>query len=410
MNREFDDEALGELEVVIPNLNWRYSGGTAVNRTIAPLIAKRWRAAWLGPDRPEGIEGLSLGDLMRLRFRPPSHRKVRIWHARRNVEMLGRAFPQPFRLPVRADLQFGLPAPDTPGSPTFLIARMDAVIATSEMAAQYLSSPGDRDPSRHRRRSLFPARRPARGLRRDQPAGKYGIGTIRPGPATEGNRSVRRGDVPAPAAISRFLGGRDRAYDRRQPAVPGGLEAAGRRRRASTERIRFLGELPIEEVPRWYQRISIYVFASRVEGFGLTMLEAMAAGDAVVAARAGAAEMVITDGDDGVLAPVGDADALVSRARAADARSRTHRGDGAARAGKGRRRFQPRPGGRRDQRRLPPDLGRAKALKSAQSHHVGHVILHPLSSTVPATSAPLTTLVTLKRSSGSSPLAWAVPT
>ena len=39
MNREFDDDALDALEVVIPNLNWRYSGGTAVNRTIAPLIA-----------------------------------------------------------------------------------------------------------------------------------------------------------------------------------------------------------------------------------------------------------------------------------------------------------------------------------------------------------------------------------
>ena len=42
------------------------------------------------------------------------------------------------------------------------------------------------------------------------------------------------------------------------------------------------------------------------------MLKAMAAGDAVVAARAGAAEMVITDGDDGVLAPVDDADALAA--------------------------------------------------------------------------------------------------
>ena len=54
MRRQFDDKALDALEVVIPNLNWRYSGGTAVNRTIAPLIAKRWRAAWLGPDRPRG--------------------------------------------------------------------------------------------------------------------------------------------------------------------------------------------------------------------------------------------------------------------------------------------------------------------------------------------------------------------
>jgi mannosyltransferase len=78
------------------------------------------------------------------------------------------------------------------------------------------------------------------------------------------------------------------------------------------DRIRFLGELPIEEVPLWYQRISIYVFASRVEGFGLTMLEAMAAGNAVVATRAGAAEIVITDGENGVLAPTGDVSALAA--------------------------------------------------------------------------------------------------
>jgi len=78
------------------------------------------------------------------------------------------------------------------------------------------------------------------------------------------------------------------------------------------KRVHFLGELPIEEVPLWYQRISIYVFASRVEGFGLTMLEAMAAGDAVVAARAGAAETVIADGDTGALAPIDDVEALVA--------------------------------------------------------------------------------------------------
>ena len=79
-----------------------------------------------------------------------------------------------------------------------------------------------------------------------------------------------------------------------------------------SERIRFLGELPIEEVPHWYRRISIYVFASRVEGFGLTLLEAMAAGDAVVASRAGAAETIIADGDFGVLAPIDDVEGLVA--------------------------------------------------------------------------------------------------
>jgi mannosyltransferase len=83
------------------------------------------------------------------------------------------------------------------------------------------------------------------------------------------------------------------------------VDAAGLARR-----IRFLGDLPVGEVPLWYQRISIYAFTSRTEGFGLTLLEAMSAGAAVVAARAGAAEKVVADGNTGILVPPGDAEAL----------------------------------------------------------------------------------------------------
>ncbi len=63
---------------------------------------------------------------------------------------------------------------------------------------------------------------------------------------------------------------------------------------------------------RWYQRLTIYAFTSRNEGFGLTLIEAMAAGSALVAARAGAAALVVEDGSTGVLIPTGDADALAA--------------------------------------------------------------------------------------------------
>jgi mannosyltransferase len=78
------------------------------------------------------------------------------------------------------------------------------------------------------------------------------------------------------------------------------------------DRVRFLGKLPIDEVPRWYQRISIYAFTSRNEGFGLTLIESMAGGAALVAARAGAADKVVEDGVTGVLVPTGDAGALIT--------------------------------------------------------------------------------------------------
>ena len=361
MSREFDDETLDALEVIIPNLNWRYSGGTAVNRTIAPLIAKRWRAAWCGPDRPEGIAALSLGDLLRLRFRPPAHGKVRIWHARRNVEMLAGLFLNLFGYGFALIFNSASQRKKT-WLTDFLIDRMDAVIATSEIAAQFLRRPAtvilhgiDVD--------LYspPADRLAIFAKTGLP-GKYGIGTF-------GRVRKQKGSDLFVEAMCRLLP----KYPDFSAVVIGlttvdnlpfveGLKqqiaAAG-----LSERIRFLGELPIDEVPLWYQKISIYVFASRVEGFGLTMLEAMAAGDAVVATRAGAAEMIITDGDDGVLAPVDDVAGARRRARAAHARSRTHRDDGRACARSGCQRVQPRPRGRRDQRRLPAGLGGAEKLE-----------------------------------------------
>ena len=309
MDRELD-KALDELEVIIPNLNWRYSGGTAVNRTIAPLIAKRWRAAWFGPHRPEGIAGLGLRELLRLRFRRPSHKKVRIWHARRNVEMIAGLLLNLLGYRFAMIFNSASQRPKT-WLTDLLIARMDAVIATSEIAAQYLKRPAtvihhgiDVD--------LYspPADRGAALAETGLP-GKYGVGTF-------GRVRRQKGSDLFVEAMCRLLP----RYPDFTAVVIGRVTVdnqpflEGLKQRVTNsgleERVRFLGELPVEEVPLWYQRISIYVFASRVEGFGLTMLEAMAAGDAVVATRAGAAEMVISDGDTGVLTPPGNVDALTT--------------------------------------------------------------------------------------------------
>jgi mannosyltransferase len=77
-------------------------------------------------------------------------------------------------------------------------------------------------------------------------------------------------------------------------------------------RIIITGELAIEEVQRWYRRLTIYAFTSRNEGFGLTLIEAMAAGAALVASRAGAAELVVEENVTGKLTPPGDAEALAA--------------------------------------------------------------------------------------------------
>ena len=71
-------------------------------------------------------------------------------------------------------------------------------------------------------------------------------------------------------------------------------------------RIALLGERPQDEVPLWFRRIALYVAPMRNEGFGLTPLEAMASGAAVVATRTGAAPYLVAEGVTGFLRDTAD--------------------------------------------------------------------------------------------------------
>jgi glycosyltransferase involved in cell wall biosynthesis len=89
-----------------------------------------------------------------------------------------------------------------------------------------------------------------------------------------------------------------------------GAEAIGRRIEASAarQRISVAGYVPPEELARWYRRASIFAFPSLDEGFGMPVLEAMAAGTAVITSNrsalpevAGNAARLVDPGDTGAL-------------------------------------------------------------------------------------------------------------
>ncbi len=88
------------------------------------------------------------------------------------------------------------------------------------------------------------------------------------------------------------------------------IDAAG-----LTGRIRFLGELPWEDVVRHYQAMDLFAAPARWEGFGLTPLEAMACGVPVVATRVGAYDTLIREAETGSLVPPDDLDALTGALR-----------------------------------------------------------------------------------------------
>jgi mannosyltransferase len=77
------------------------------------------------------------------------------------------------------------------------------------------------------------------------------------------------------------------------------------------DRVLFLPEVPVDQMPDWYRALDIYVAPQRWEGFGLTPLEAMACGVPVVATRVGAFEEQLIDGEMGFLVEPDDSNSIV---------------------------------------------------------------------------------------------------
>lgn len=69
-------------------------------------------------------------------------------------------------------------------------------------------------------------------------------------------------------------------------------------------------EFSDEEKPQWFAACDIFVTVSTDESFGIVYVEAWAAGKPVIGGRIGAVECVIRDGEDGLLVPCRDPDAL----------------------------------------------------------------------------------------------------
>ncbi len=76
------------------------------------------------------------------------------------------------------------------------------------------------------------------------------------------------------------------------------------------ESVKFVGHLPADQLEVFYREASVIVIPSYYETFGYVYLEAMKHLKPIVAYDAGAARETITDGENGILVPVGNIVAL----------------------------------------------------------------------------------------------------
>lgn len=291
--------------VIAPNLKRRLSGVTATVVRLIPVQARMIAIRATGPGLPPGIPHIPL-----IRAATLPRDRWRVWHARRNTEMaLGLILRRLLRRKYRLMFTSAAQRHHT-GFTRWLIRQQDALVATTPQAAGFLERPArvvmhgvdtdifqpaaDRATLRHE-------------LGLDPDAVLIGcFGRVRQQKGVD--LLVRAGlrllpDRPSAQII--FTGRitpehREFADQLKAEIADAGLQ----------DRIRFLGELPWDQLVRHYQALDIFAAPALWEGFGLTPLEAMACGVPAIGSRVGAYEALIRDGQTGSIVETGDLESL----------------------------------------------------------------------------------------------------
>ena len=309
---EIPAQDVRQVEVIASNLKWRFSGVTSTILALLPVQAKRVRIAALGPNLPRDWPRITWNGLFRHGWRSPPGRAFRIWHARRNIEMLaGLILRSALRMPLKLVFTSAAQRRHSPWT-RFLLARMDAVIAVSPEAASHLDVPCEVvlhgvDTARYRPAEDRDTQWGATGL-----PGRYGIGVfgrVRAQKGTDRFVDVMCRLLPRYPDFTAVIVGAITPDQRGfADALHAKISAAG-----LGKRIVLLQELPADDVPPWLRRVTIVVGPQVWEGFGLVPLEAMASGAAVVATRVGAARHLIAEGETGYLVEPDDMAGLEAR-------------------------------------------------------------------------------------------------
>lgn len=303
------NKKLADSEVILGNSNPRFSGVTSTmlqtlahQQTLLPICV-------LGKHHLENeLETFGVGFWQAVRmFRKalPSG-KPRVFHARRNDEMIqALILKHVFR--VKLKIVFTSTAQRHHSAFTrWLISKMDAVLSTCEAAASYLKQPpqaiiphGIRSDIYFPSAEVWPKREITIGM----------FGRVR---EQKGSHLFVQAVLDVfprhPNVKARIVGAIAANETDFVSQLQRDIDAAG-----LTDRIQFLGEQDFDQLPELFRTSQIVTALSRTEGFGLTVLEAMSSGAAVIATEAGAWPEVIENGKQGWVIPVGDLNTLISK-------------------------------------------------------------------------------------------------
>lgn len=303
-------------EVLVTNFNPRFTGvSSTAGNVLRQTMADGVKAALVGVPLPGCPEPISRWQALRLSRTPPKGRPFTIWHVRRDPEMQFAIFARDvLRLPIR--IVFTSAAMRRHSAfPRWLISRMDAVIATSDAAADLVPHVRAVAPHGVDCDLWHPAEDRAAAWAATGYGGSYGIGNVgrvRAGKGTDIFVDAMIRALPDLPGATALVIGRAKPKERqfveelKQRIAKAGL----------SERILFAGEVPADKLPALIRSLSLVLAVPRYEPYGMTPIEAMASGVPVVVSDTGNFAAFAGNGEAGRLVPTGDAQAAAEATRA----------------------------------------------------------------------------------------------
>ena len=265
------------IEVILPNLHHKHTGVTSTVSRLLPILEKSMVIASTGAKLSKQGKSIPLWKPLFI-----SRKKPRIWHARRNNEMLlGIIFKFIFFCNIKLIFTTSKQRPYSLFS-RFLISKMDKIIATSKSSQLFLSVPSEVI-SHGVDVEVFKPEKNKDSLRKDLNLPSEFLvgcfGRIRP---------LKGTDIFVDSAIQLLKKTKNCTFiivGQTTPQFKNFKERQVQKIRSAhlEEKILFFDEINNSEISKWYQSMDLFIAPGRYEGFGLTIIEAMAAGIPAVA-------------------------------------------------------------------------------------------------------------------------------
>ncbi len=306
-----------EVELIIGNSKRNFSGITSTMLQVVAYQKHMIPLRIMGKSNlTDPSLAISFWQVVKMCQQPLSNGKFRIFHARRVDEMIQGVLLK-YLFNAKIKLVFSSAAQRKRARFTrWLTRRMDAVIAMCKASASYLENPpstiiyhGVNTVAYTVSDDKKKAWQALNLLDSSKAKGKHGIAILGRVRKQKGVHLFVQScidllkDYPDYTAV--IVGGISSKHKRYTEELRSKVSQAG-----LSERIIFTGEQDFSDIPKIFSSLSLVVALSENEGFGLTVLEAMSSGAAVLASEAGAWPEVIRQGIDGYVVPINDLSAV----------------------------------------------------------------------------------------------------